>query len=129
MESPATKKCNIFFAPDDHKRMQYWQIRQPLSNNKQDELRTERAGVQCCQDLAAFLSSVYRKYNGSMQPFQGLSRGFMQCLHYINLLDAPLSFYNALLKPETNRTSTLHLLPFQNIIANDTNLMCLSAYH
>lgn len=104
MKSPATKKCKMLFTPDDQKRMQYWQIRQSLSNNKQDKLRTERAGVQCCKDLAACLSSVYRKHNGSIQPFQGLSRGFMQCLHYINLLDVPLSFYNALL----NQRKTKH---------------------
>lgn len=104
MESPTTKKCKILFAPDGQKWMQYWQIRLSLSNNKQDKLRTERAGVQCCKDLAACLSSVYRKHNGSIQPFQGLSIGFMQCLHYINLLDVPLSIYNALLKPEKNKT-------------------------
>lgn len=104
MKSPHTKKRKMLFAPDDQKQMQYWQIRQSLSNNKQDKLRTERAGVQCCKDLAVCLSSVYRKHNGSVQPFQGLSRGFMQCLHYINLLDVPLSFYNGLLKPEKNKT-------------------------
>lgn len=104
MKTPATKECKIFFAPDDQKWMKYWQIRQSLSNNKQDKLRTARAGVQCCKDLAVCLSSVYRKYNGSIQPFQALSRGFMQCLHYINPLDVPLCFYNDLLKPEKNKT-------------------------
>lgn len=104
MESPHTKKCKILFAPDDRRQMQYWQIRESLSNNKPDKLRTERAGVQCCKDLAVCLSSVYKKHNGSVQPFQGLSRGFMQCLHYINLLDVPLSFYSDLLKPEKNKT-------------------------
>lgn len=100
----ATKKCKILLPPDDENRMQYWQIRQSLSITKQDKLRTERADVQCCKDLAVCLSSVYRKHNGSIQPLQGLSRGFMQCLHYRNLLDVPLSFYKALQKPEKNIT-------------------------
>lgn len=100
----ATKKCKIPFAPDDQKRMQYWQTRQSLSINKQDKLRTERADVQRCKDLAVCLSSVYRKHNGSIEPLQGLSRGFMQCLHYINLLDVPLSFYKALQKTDKNIT-------------------------
>lgn len=67
-----------YFDPDDQKWMLYWQTRQSFSNNKQDKLRIERAGVQCCKDLAVCLSSLYRKNNSSIQPFQGLGRGFTQ---------------------------------------------------
>lgn len=125
----ATKKCMILFAPADQKRMQQWQISQSLSINKQNKLRTERADVQRCKDLAVCLSSVYRKHNGSIQPLQGLSRGFVQCLHYRNLLDVPLSFYRASQKPEKNITQILHLLPFQSIVAKDKGLRHSSAHH
>lgn len=81
------------------------------------------------QDLAVCLSSVYRKHNGGTQPFQGRRGGFMQCVHYINLPDVPFSFYSTLLKTEEIKTQISHFLPFQNIVANHTNLMYLSTRH